>query len=206
MCFLFIGCFVPKNRQNPSRILKDLENTVYAYIFVTMLLVYPSVCLFHVPEGLSIVISGTFEGVVLPRTVVSGGYLLFSPTVWAGFRGTHTHTHTNTGTHTGTYIRMLYLAFNDLPLKKCPVILPTPTGVSQALRVWYQVAGIPKSQRRAAYGFGEYGFKHRTQCSFIALTELRGENSLSSSQPIICVRKRTHRVFRRTHRVRCKTQ
>ena len=30
---------------------------------------------------------------------------------------------------------------------------------------------------------------------FLALTEFRGENSVSSSQPIICVPKRTHRVF-----------
>ena len=29
--------------------------------------------------------------------------------------------------------------------------------------------------------------------SFLGLTELRGENSVSSSQPIICVPKRTHR-------------
>ena len=36
---------------------------------------------------------------------------------------------------------------------------------------------------------------------FFALTELRGENSVSSSQAFICVTKRTHRVFDRTHRV-----
>ena len=41
---------------------------------------------------------------------------------------------------------------------------------------------------------------------FFALTEFRGENSVSSSQPIICVPKRTHRVFPRTHRVCPKTQ
>ena len=41
---------------------------------------------------------------------------------------------------------------------------------------------------------------------FSGLTEFQGENSLSSSQPIICVPKRTHRVFRRTHRVCRKTQ
>ena len=33
-----------------------------------------------------------------------------------------------------------------------------------------------------------------------------GESSVSSSQPIICVLKRTHRVFCRTHRVRRRTQ
>ena len=37
--------------------------------------------------------------------------------------------------------------------------------------------------------------------SFSALTEFRGESLVSSSQPTICVRKRTHRVFCRTHRV-----
>ena len=42
--------------------------------------------------------------------------------------------------------------------------------------------------------------------SFFALTEFRGENSVSSSQPSICVPKRTHRVCRRTHRVCPKTQ
>ena len=39
------------------------------------------------------------------------------------------------------------------------------------------------------------------------LTELRRENSVSSSQPIICVPKRTHQVlFWRTHRVCRRTQ
>ena len=33
---------------------------------------------------------------------------------------------------------------------------------------------------------------------FLALTELWAENSVSSSQPVICVQKRTHRVCRRT--------
>ena len=43
-----------------------------------------------------------------------------------------------------------------------------------------------KSRKRADYGFGEYGF--------LPLAEFRGQNSLNSSQPIICVSKRTHRV------------
>ena len=42
--------------------------------------------------------------------------------------------------------------------------------------------------------------------SFFALAEFWGESSMSSSQPIICVPKRTHRVSRRTHRVCPKTQ
>ena len=37
--------------------------------------------------------------------------------------------------------------------------------------------------------------------SFSGLTEFRGANSASSSQPIICVQTRTHRVCCRTHRV-----
>ena len=40
----------------------------------------------------------------------------------------------------------------------------------------------------------------------MALTEFRGENSVSSSQPIICGPERTHGVFRRTHRVSRRTQ
>ena len=42
--------------------------------------------------------------------------------------------------------------------------------------------------------------------SFLGLTAFRGENSVSSSQPIICVTKRTHRVCRKTHRVCPQTQ
>ena len=38
------------------------------------------------------------------------------------------------------------------------------------------------------------------------LTEFRGASSVISFWPIICVPKRTHRVFRRTHRVCPKTQ
>ena len=63
-----------------------------------------------------------------------------------------------------------------------------------------------KYRKRAEYGFGEYGFKHRAQWVFSGLTEFRGPNSVSSSQPIICVQTRTHRVSRRTHRVYRRTQ
>ena len=42
--------------------------------------------------------------------------------------------------------------------------------------------------------------------SFLALIEFRGESSVSSSQPMICVPKRTHWVSRRTHRVCRQTQ
>ena len=49
-------------------------------------------------------------------------------------------------------------------------------------------------------------FQTPNSVSLFALTELRGESSVSSSHPIICVPKRTHRVFCRTHRVCPKTQ
>ena len=44
-------------------------------------------------------------------------------------------------------------------------------------------------------------FQTPSSVSFLALADFWGENSVSSSEPIICVPKRTHRVFRRTHRV-----
>ena len=43
--------------------------------------------------------------------------------------------------------------------------------------------------------FRRVRFQTPNSVSFFALTEFRGENSVSSSQPIICVPKRTHRVF-----------
>ena len=49
-------------------------------------------------------------------------------------------------------------------------------------------------------------FQTPNSVSFLGLPEFRGANSVSSSQPIICVPKRTHRVSRRTHRVCPKTQ
>ena len=49
-------------------------------------------------------------------------------------------------------------------------------------------------------------FQTPNSVSFSGLTEFWGANSVSSSQPIICVPKRTHRVLRRTHRVCRKTQ
>ena len=62
------------------------------------------------------------------------------------------------------------------------------------------------TRKRAEYGFGEYGFKHRTQWAFWGSLSSGGANSVSSSRPIICVPKRTQRVFRRTHRVCRRTQ
>ena len=44
-------------------------------------------------------------------------------------------------------------------------------------------------------------FQTPNSVSFSGLIEFWGANSVSSSQPIICVPKRTHRVFCRTHRV-----
>ena len=49
--------------------------------------------------------------------------------------------------------------------------------------------------------FRRVRFQTPNSVSLLAPTEFRGENSASSSQPIICVPNRTHRVFQRTHRV-----
>ena len=54
--------------------------------------------------------------------------------------------------------------------------------------------------------FRRVRFQTPNSVSFLGLTEFRGANSVSSSQPIICVPKRTHRVSRRTHRVCPRTQ
>ena len=43
--------------------------------------------------------------------------------------------------------------------------------------------------------FRRVWFRTPNSVSFSALTEFRGESSVSSSRPIICVPKRTHRVF-----------
>ena len=53
--------------------------------------------------------------------------------------------------------------------------------------------------------FRRVRFQTPNSVSFLGLTEFRGANSASSSQPIICVLIRTHRVFRRAHRVCLKT-
>ena len=54
--------------------------------------------------------------------------------------------------------------------------------------------------------FRRVRFQTPNSVSFLGLTEFRWANSVSSSQPIICVPKQTHRVFRRTHRVCRRTQ
>ena len=59
-------------------------------------------------------------------------------------------------------------------------------------------------QKPSPLGFGEGGHLRQTG-GFGALTEFRGKSSVSSSQLIIYVPKRSHRVFRRTHRVCCRT-
>ena len=53
----------------------------------------------------------------------------------------------------------------------------------------------PGIGRQAEYGFGEHIFKHRAQWAFVALTQFRGENSVSLSQSAICAQEWTHRVF-----------
>ena len=60
--------------------------------------------------------------------------------------------------------------------------------------------------RRRDHETEKLRFQTPNSVSFLGLTEFRGANSVSSSQPIICVPKRTHRVFRRTHRVCPETQ
>ena len=66
--------------------------------------------------------------------------------------------------------------------------------------------GVGDKSETGRIRFREYGFKHRTQWEFSGLTEFWGASSVSSFQPFICVPKRTHRVFRRTHRVCPRTQ
>ena len=54
--------------------------------------------------------------------------------------------------------------------------------------------------------FRRVRFQTLNSVSLLGLTEFRGEKSVSSSQPMICVPKWTHRVFRGTHRVCRRTQ
>ena len=65
--------------------------------------------------------------------------------------------------------------------------------------------GSPHRKKRKIL-FRRVRFQTPNSVSFSGLTEFRGANSVSSSQPIICVQTRTHRVFRRTHRVCPRTQ
>ena len=58
---------------------------------------------------------------------------------------------------------------------------------------------------RGENGFRRARFQTLSSVRFMALTELRAENSVSSSQPMVCVQERTHRVLRRTHQVCPKT-
>ena len=52
-----------------------------------------------------------------------------------------------------------------------------------------------KSSETGRTRFRRVRFQTPNSVKLLALTELRGENSVSSSQPGICVPKRTHRVF-----------
>ena len=81
----------------------------------------------------------------------------------------------------------------------------------ELLKTWYFRKPLrgPPTQGVSETGrirFRGVRFQTPNSVSFSGLTEFRGANSVSSSQPIICVEKRTHRVFRRTHRVCRKTQ
>ena len=61
-------------------------------------------------------------------------------------------------------------------------------------------------RKRAEYGCESTASNTELSDFFVVRTEFRGENSVSSSQPTICVPKRSHRVSRRTHRVCPQTQ
>ena len=64
----------------------------------------------------------------------------------------------------------------------------------------------PKDQRRAEYGFGEYG-SNTEHSEFFSPHRVAGRKlSEVLSAFYLCVPKRTHRVFRRTHRVCCRTR
>ena len=66
--------------------------------------------------------------------------------------------------------------------------------------------GSGHSSETGRIRFQRVRFQTPNSVSFSGLTEFRGANSVSSSRSIICVPKRTHRVFHRTHRVCRKTQ
>ena len=72
--------------------------------------------------------------------------------------------------------------------------------LKQSLAMVVALPWCPQSETRRRR-FRRARFQTTNSVSFLVLTEFQGENSVSSSQPIICVPKRTHRVFRRTHRV-----
>ena len=76
--------------------------------------------------------------------------------------------------------------------KETPLNSATCTGILAILRQYSETGRI---------WFRRVRFQTPSSLSFLAPTEFRGESSLSSSQPSICVPKRTHRVFCRTHRV-----
>ena len=66
------------------------------------------------------------------------------------------------------------------------------------ISIWLFGGGMSETGR---IRFRRVRFQTPNSVSFSGLSEFRGANSMSSSQPIICVPKRTHRVSRRTHRV-----
>ena len=64
----------------------------------------------------------------------------------------------------------------------------------------------PKIRRRAEYGFGEYGFKHRTQWVFWGSLSSRERTQWVPLGLLFVCQQRTHRVCRRTHQVCRRTQ
>ena len=57
---------------------------------------------------------------------------------------------------------------------------------------------LPQSSQRGRIRFRRVRFQTPNSVSFLALTEFRGESSVSSSQNTFCLPSRTHRVCRRT--------
>ena len=83
--------------------------------------------------------------------------------------------------------------FQDIDKSSCAFFVPC---------FWY----VYFSSETGRIRFRGVRFQTPSSVSFLGLTEFRGENSVSSSRPILCLPKRTHRVFPRTHRVCPKTQ
>ena len=69
-----------------------------------------------------------------------------------------------------------------------------PFGLFQGL-VRPDLSFLGPSSETGRMRFRRVRFQTRNSVSFFALTELRGEISVSSSQPLFCAPKRTRRVF-----------
>ena len=95
-------------------------------------------------------------------------------------------------------------AISETPRKRCRV--GPGQGAAETVPEDPKIEKIQDFSETGRIRFRRVRFQTPNSVSFLGLTEFRGANSVSSSRPIICVPKRTHRVFRRTHRVCPKTQ